>query len=220
VPPGARSLDDSNARTMNALSALGLDYDDDGEDSDDDDEYEADGGAGEPLAPSLLPSNRAAPVSLAAGASTSQPLPDAGNLLGDLPDEVDWDRRDTDDEDSVPAHDPKGTRYNSVALPASMAAAAEQHNQQAGKRPTAFAGSGRSTAAAMPSGVGDATPTVGVVVVAPTAGGAAVARRPVKAQDGGKGMLLPPQLRGRRNVATEDLGALRTAKRPKTETQH
>jgi hypothetical protein len=192
----------------NALDALGLSYGDDDDDDDDDDEDEPTAAPAAPTVP---------PAVAAAEASTRSALPDAGNLLTGLPDEVDWTTRTVGDDE--PAYDAKGTRYNAVALPASMRQESSAFNDQLGKRAAgdAWRQSGAAARAAVavglastPGGIGGGGGGGGVV----GGGGVTTTRLPPKPTKGGS-TLLPPQLRGRANVTTEDSASMRTAKRHK-----
>ena len=160
---------------MDALGALGAIYD--GSDDDDNDEPPV-AVAPASAAPTAAPAKAAASSTLPATA-----LPDAGDLLSDMPDEVDWSARAAPAEE-VPAHDAVGTRYNAVPLPSTMARDASAHNEVA-------AGKGRAQSSSF-------RPL--------RQGGAPLAA--AKADGAGKN-LLPPQLR-RPNISTEDSGAWRT----------
>ena len=179
-----------------ALDALGLDYDDsDGESSEEEAPAQA--------APAPAPAAASIPPPAAAPRSA---LPDAGALLGDMPDEVDWDARAEPDE---PAYDPVGTSYNNVSLPTSMASAAEKHNMYADKRrapdrTTLYGNPGGSAGSTSASGAASGASTT----AGPSSGRGAAAAPPRRSS----GALLPPQLR-RPNVTTEDLGAMRAKKR-------
>ena len=194
---------------MNALAALGLDY------GSDDDESEDDSVPHQP-APSLAP----APVSRSESkaASNGTALPDATSLLLDLPDEVDWDAR-PDESDEV-QHDAKGTKYNAVALPASMASEQDAFNARTGGAARLGKRGGHQTAAAVTAGL--------AAIDAATGTGnsdgmvnSAVARTNVPKgtanSSRASGMLVPPQLRRGPNVTTEELSSMRTLKRPKVQ---
>ena len=188
-----------------ALDALGLAYGD-SDDSDDEEEEEAMVAKDESLekastGASALPAVQLPPLAAAAAA-----LPDAGDLLSELPDEVDWDARQ---EEDVPTYDPKGTTYNTVALPASMAKESEQHNA---KRKSVQPGRKQAPPAASSKGVNFSQSSMPVQAAQSSAQPAKVARTEVRGKS--SGVLLPPQLR-RPNVTTEELSAMRSAKRQK-----
>lgn len=138
----------------------------------------------------------ATPAATAAVAAASIPpqrmLPSADDLLSDLPNEVDWNAR-TEPADA--SYDKPGTNYNAVRLPTTMSQDAARHNRLSRDRllQSLAASDGASQPARTQPGQGSAQ-----------------AQRP----KGSSGKLLPPQLR-RPNVATEDLSAMRTAKRSK-----
>lgn len=113
---------------MDALGALGAIYS--GSESDEDDEEQPAAIAPAKAAATVQSSSKAAaPVAVPAA------LPDAGDLLGDLPDEVDWSFRETASSTAeAPAHDPVGTKYNAVALPGTLASDARTHNEAAAGR--------------------------------------------------------------------------------------
>jgi len=186
-----------------ALDALGLAYGD-SDDSDDDDDDEEEEAKDESLekastgAPAL-PAVQLPPLAAAA-------LPDAGDLLSELPDEVDWDARQ---EEDVPTYDPKGTTYNTVALPASMAKESEQHNA---KRKSVQPCRKQAPSAASSKGVDFSQTSMPVQAAQSSVQPAKVARTEVRGKS--SGVLLPPQLR-RPNVTTEELSAMRSAKRQK-----
>ena len=114
-----------------------------------------------------------------------------------MPDEVDWDAR-ADASSDEPEYDRPGTSYNNVALPSSMATAADRHNLYAENRDrvkghnpkTLLTGGAAVPAAATPA----SAPAPAVV-------------KPRRSAPGGA--LIPPQLR-RPNVSTEDQAAMRT----------
>jgi len=189
---------------MNALNALGLDYDDS-----DDSASEApaeNAAAAVPAGPT-----EGAPIALPPVAAAA--LPDAGALLGDMPDEVDWDARAPSPE-NAPTYDAKGTAYNNVALPASMAADANRQNYKAEKRsrpPYGLGDAAAAAAAAVTAGSSTAAP----VPSKPAGGRGRTAQRPAARSSGG--VMMPPQLAGRRNVTTEDVPSYNSSstKRPK-----
>ena len=196
---------------MDALNALGLAYR-----SDDDEEDEE-----EPQDPpprqqqqqqqqhATLPAVSLPPLAAKAG------LPDAAAL--GLPDKDDWEAH-SEEEEEAPAHDRVGTTYNAVAVPKSIASATEEHNYKATKAPHSRTNAGAAVKEALASvatvAAGSSSGSKGESGSAPTAAGSgAIASKP-KARTSG-GMLLPPQLSGRRNVTTEELSSMRTAKRHK-----
>ena len=199
---------------MNALSALGLAYDSESDDGDDD---EGNGG----VAPSAVPV-AVAEKPLPAPSSSSGLLPDASGLLKDLPDEVDWDARNGSD-DEEPQYDKKGTRYNNVALPQSLQQEQASFNATTGPRAGgSWKSGGASAAAAVAAGLAAVDDAVAGSSAAGRGGGsgsnAAPPRRVLPkatgaGAGGASGMLLPPQIRGRSNVTTEELSSMRTAKR-------
>ena len=200
---------------MNALSALGLDYGSD-DDDDDDDEQEKEQSKEPPTA---------AAAAVPPEASKPPALPDAGDLLSGLPDEVDWSARAAEDDDE-PQYDAKGTKYNAVALPQSMAQEQTSFNATTGAKKAGAGGgwkqSGANAAASVAAGLAAVDAAVaggsssgGGVSSSGGGGGSAPARRLPKAPTGAGGVLLPPQMRGRPNVTTEELSSMRTAKRPK-----
>tara|TARA_B110001452_G_scaffold252942_1_gene243182 strand:+ start:264 stop:809 length:546 start_codon:yes stop_codon:yes gene_type:complete len=179
---------------MDPLSALMSSYGDDDDDDDDDEEEEE---TVAPAAAALAPK----PAPAAAPAA----LPDAGDLLGDLPDEVDWSvRAPSEALEAAPAHDAVGTRYNAVPLPNAMARAGDTHNQRA------LAGKARQ-----PSKPGSQGLLGGRGGGGGSGGGGGGSSSAAKPSGGAGKSMLPPQLR-RPNVATEDSAAWRTAKRHKT----
>ena len=91
---------------LDALSALGNIYDGSSDDESDDDEPAAAAAA-----------SASAPAATPAGAPVKEALPDAGDLLSDMPDEVDWSVRPGPVEEEAPGYDPVGTKYNNVPLP-------------------------------------------------------------------------------------------------------
>ena len=113
---------------MNALSALGLDYGSD-DDDDDDDEQEKEQSKEPPTAAAAAVSQPQSQASQPAPPA----LPDAGDLLSGLPDEVDWSARAAEDDDE-PQYDAKGTKYNAVALPQSMAQEQTSFNATTGAK--------------------------------------------------------------------------------------
>jgi hypothetical protein len=194
---------------QNALDALGLAYDD---------ESSSESGEEQPQQVSVPTTNAAArpPVALPPVAAAAS-LPDAGALLSDMPE---WDAEHSEDDE--PAHDPRGTRYNAVALPSSMSNEAAQFNKPRGgalsklSRPqdtaalvaSALSGVGAEPASSSTQPLAHASDRSGAP---PSTAGRPSAKR--KSGSGG-GVLLPPQLR-RPNVTTEELSTMRTAKRPK-----
>ena len=106
---------------LDALGALGNIYD--GSSSDDDDDEPA-------AAAATAPSNNA-PATTIAEAAVPTALPDAEDLLSDMPDEVDWSVRAAPVVEEDPGYDPVGTKYNSVPLPSSMAREQSAHNDVA-----------------------------------------------------------------------------------------
>ena len=109
---------------QDALSALGNIYDGS---SDDDDESVDD----EPAAAAASAPAASAPAAATAAAPVKEALPDAGDLLSDMPDEVDWSARPGPVEEEAPGHDPVGTTYNNVPLPTTMAREQDAHNDVA-----------------------------------------------------------------------------------------
>jgi len=181
---------------MDALAALG-NYED-GSDSGSDDAMEC-----QPSGAASAAAAAAAAASASVPAAGLQPslLPDASGL--GLPDSWTSHADDGDDSAEEPAHDPKGTKYNAVALPASLA------NATASSRP------GRTThkPAAIP--VFSAAGSEASSSAAPAAKRQAVAPAPVPRRAvGGSGQLLPPQLR-RPNVITEDSKAWSSTAKPR-----
>jgi hypothetical protein len=220
---------------MNALSALGLAYDSESEDGDDDE--------GHAVTNSALPVAVAEKPPPVQPSSSSGLLPDASGLLKDLPDEVDWDaRNDSDDEE--PQYDKKGTRYNNVALPQALQNEQTSFNATTGPRAGgSWKSGGASAAAAVAAGLAAVDAAVAGSSATASGGGgggggggagakscgsgsssggggsgAAPPRRalPKATGTGGGGMLLPPQIRGRSNVTTEELSSMRTTKRHKS----
>ena len=120
------------------------------------------------------------------------------------------------DDDDVPQYDPKGTRYNAMALPSSMRQEAEQFNARTGKNAMG-GGAWKQSGAAARASVAAALSSdgVGVGIGGSGGGGAATSTAPAsKPKPKSSGVLLPPQLR-RPNITTEDTSSMRTAKRPK-----
>ena len=204
---------------MNALSALGLAY------YDSDDDEDADGGDEGNATPTLLDIKKtviegtaAAPAPMSH--SSQAVLPDAGALLSDLPDKVDWNARG-EDSDAQPQYDPKGTRYNSVPLPKSMVQEQSSFNAMTGGTRLVSGSqmaSGSDTAAAVAAGL-SAVDAASLDATAAGkrsegAGGLLPSRRTSLPKASTGGLLLPPQLR-RPNVATEDIDGIRAAKRPR-----
>ena len=107
---------------LDALGALGNIYD--GSSSEDDDD-EPPAAAASASAPS-----KDAPAASTAKATAPEALPDAGDLLSDMPDEVNWSIRAAPVEEA-PGYDPVGTKYNSVPLPSTMAREQDAHNDVA-----------------------------------------------------------------------------------------
>jgi hypothetical protein len=105
---------------QDALSALGNIYDG----SSDDDESVDD-------EPTAAAASASAPAAATAAAPVKEALPDAGDLLSDMPDEVDWSARPGPVEEEAPGHDPVGTTYNNVPLPTTMAREQDAHNDVA-----------------------------------------------------------------------------------------
>ena len=105
---------------LDALSALGNIYDGSSDDESDDDE---------PAAAAAV--SASAPAATPAGAPVKEALPDAGDLLSDMPDEVDWSVRPGPVEEEAPGYDPVGTKYNNVPLPTTMAREQDAHNDVA-----------------------------------------------------------------------------------------
>ena len=196
---------------MDALNALGLAY---GSEDDEEDEEE-------PQDPpprqqqqqqqqhATLPAVSLPPLAAKAG------LPDAAAL--GLPDKDDWEAH-SEEEDEAPAHDRVGTTYNAVAVPKSIASATEEHNYKATKAPHSRTNAGAAVKEALASVAAVAgsssSGSKGESGSAPTAAGSGASVSNPKARISG-GMLLPPQLSGRRNVTTEELSSMRTAKRHK-----
>ena len=202
-----------------ALNVLGLSY----AESDEDESDEDDGDAAVAAAP-IPVAVAAAAASAGKATASSSLLPDASKL--GLPDEEDWEGVDNDGEDEEPAYDAVGTKYNAVALPTSMANDADKHNSRAGQKPGQKNFGSASTKAAIAEALA-ATNTMGSCGgatcssssnssssnnhVAPPA--ASSAGKPAPSRKGG--VMMPPQLRRGPNVTTEELSAIRTAKRPK-----
>ena len=107
---------------QDALSALGNIYDGSSDDDESDDE---------PAAAAASAPAASAPTAAAAAAPVKEALPDAGDLLSDMPDEVDWSARPGPVEEEAPGHDPVGTTYNNVPLPTTMAREQDAHNDVA-----------------------------------------------------------------------------------------
>ena len=107
---------------QDALSALGNIYDGSSDDDESDDE---------PAAAAASAPAASAPAAAAAAAPVKEALPDAGDLLSDMPDEVDWSARPGPVEEEAPGHDPVGTTYNNVPLPTTMAREQDAHNDVA-----------------------------------------------------------------------------------------
>ena len=105
---------------LDALSALGNIYDGSSDDESDDDE---------PVAAAAA--SASAPAATPAAAPVKEALPDAGDLLSDMPDEVDWSVRPGPVEEEAPGYDPVGTTYNNVPLPKTMAREQDAHNDVA-----------------------------------------------------------------------------------------
>ena len=200
---------------MDALNALGLAYG-----SDDDEEDEEEIAAHEPPRQqqqqqqqqqhvlATLPAVSLPPLAAKAG------LPDAAAL--GLPDKDDWEAH-SEEEEEAPAHDRVGTTYNAVAVPKSIASATEEHNYKATKAPhsrNAGAAVKEALASVATVAAGSSSGSKGESGSAPTAAGSGASASKPKARTSG-GMLLPPQLSGRRNVTTEELSSMRTAKRHK-----
>jgi len=190
---------------MDALAALGK-YED-GSDSGSDEEMH-DGASGASAAAAAAAS--AAAISAANAAARSSSLPDASGL--GLPDI--WtshgDDDDDDDVDEEPAHDPKGTSYNTVSLPSCLASAGapSRPGRQSGHKPATipvFSSAGGGA----PSSDG---PAAKRQAVAPPQ--APAQPRRASAGSSGGGQLLPPQLR-RPNVVTEDSGAWSSKPKPR-----
>lgn len=202
----------------NALDALGLAYGDDSDDDDDDDDDNEEKSPSKSAVP-IVPLAVSAPKKDVAAASSA--LPDAGNLLMSLPDEVDWTAR-PDAEDDEPQYDRKGTRYNSVALPASMRAESEQFNARTGQSTVTARQEGAAARKAVNAALASDSVAFGSVGGA-SSGAAASSSGTRNAPVAGTrkpaargGLLLPPQLGRRSNVTTEDTASMRTAKRPKS----
>ena len=198
---------------MDALNALGLAYG-----SDDDEEDEEEIAAHEPPQQqqqqqqhviATLPAVSLPPLAAKAG------LPDAAAL--GLPDKDDWEAH-SEEEEEAPAHDRVGTTYNAVAVPKSIASATEEHNYKATKAPHSRTNAGAAVKEALASvatvAAGSSSSSKGESGSAPAAAGSGASASKPKARTSG-GMLLPPQLSGRRNVTTEELSSMRTAKRHK-----
>ena len=107
---------------QDALSALGNIYDGSSDDDESDDE---------PAAAAASAPAASAPAAATAAAPVKEALPDAGDLLSDMPDEVDWSARPGPVEEEAPGHDPVGTTYNNVPLPTTMAREQDAHNDVA-----------------------------------------------------------------------------------------
>ena len=187
---------------MDALNALGLAYEDS-----DDEEPDSHPPPQVPVPQPGLPPLPA--VSLPPLATAA--LPDAGAL--GLPDEGDWD--DDDDEDAPPIHDRVGTSYNAVAVPTAISSAADEHNYKAtrGAKPRVTAGAAVKEALASIGSIPGSSAIDSQKAAATTKS----REEPLKGRrsSGSSGLLLPPQLSGRRNVTTEELSNMRTAKRQK-----
>lgn len=117
---------------LDALSALGNIYDGSSDDDSDDDEPAA--------AAVTAPS---APATTTASAPVKEALPDAGDLLSDMPDEVDWSVRPGPVEEEAPGYDPVGTSYNNVPLPTTMAREQDAHNDVAQSKAAKGKGKGK-----------------------------------------------------------------------------
>ena len=186
---------------MDALTALGLAYNSD----DDEDESE-----NEDVEEPQKKVQRVEPPAIAAAAASSAPaLPDAGGLLSGLPDEVDWTAR-ADDSDDELQYDAKGTKYNAVALPASMQKESEAFNNQGRRGGGEWKQAGDNARAAVSTALAS---TDLLPVGASSAAAAAPPKKPKASSSGG--VLLPPQLRGRANVTTEDSKAWSSERKPK-----
>ena len=116
---------------LDALSALGNIYDGSSDGESDDDE------------PAAAAAPASAPAATTAAAPVKEALPDAGDLLSDMPDEVDWSARPGPVEEEAPGYDPVGTKYNNVPLPTTMAREQDAHNDVAHSK----AGKGKGTPA-------------------------------------------------------------------------
>lgn len=207
---------------MNALSALGLAY----YDSDDDEDADGDEGNATPTPSDVKETVIEGTAALPAPTSHSSQavLPDAGTLLSDLPDKVDWNAH-AEDSDAQPQYDPKGTRYNSVPLPKSMVQEQSSFNAMTGGTRLVSGSqmaSGSNTAAAVAAGLSAVDAASFDATAAGKrsegAGGLLPSRRTSLPKASTGGLLLPPQLR-RPNIATEDIDGIRAAKRPKPATK-
>lgn len=210
-----------------ALGALGLAYgDSDEEDSDEDDAAQPPAAIVPPttVVPPAATAAAAAKNSSAASGASMSTLPDADSLLSGLPDEVDWSARAQDDDE--PQYDAPGTKYNAMAPPQSMLNEADRFNAQSGSGKSggwkAAGSAARSSVAAALSSVDSVGVGVGATgrakAAASSSSAAAAAAPPAKPKARSSGVLLPPQLAGRRpNITTEDSAGMgvRTAKRPK-----
>lgn len=184
---------------MDALAALG-NYED-GSDSGSDDIMECQPSGAAAAAAAATAAASASAVLAARNALQTSLLPDASGL--GLPDS--WTSHGGEDCDSSaePAHDPKGTRYNTVQLPASLAnAGASSKLGRTTHKPAAIP--------IFPAGASDAAS-----LAAPAAKRQAVASAPAPRRAvGGQRQLLPPQLR-RPNVVTEDSKAWSSTAKPR-----
>ena len=99
------------------------------------------------------------------------------------------------------------TFFRSPILPKSIAKAAEEHNYR--PRPREKAG------AALKEVLGATASTLSAPGGSSAASSSVNSRPKAARSTNAGGMLVPPQLQGRRNVTTEDLSNMRTAKRHK-----
>lgn len=183
---------------MDALNALGLAY----EDSDDEEEpasQPAPAPAPPPASAMSLPAVSLPPIAAA--------LPDAGAL--GLPDEEDWEGHEAAEDEDQPVTDRVGTKYNAVAVPTSIVKASDEHNYKATRGPQTHRNAGAA--------VKEALASVNSVPAAASSSSSSTERSkpPPARRTSAGGALLPPQLSGRRNVTTEELSNMRTAKRHK-----
>ena len=194
---------------MDALNALGLAYGSDDDEEDEEEPQDPPPRQQQQHVLATLPAVSLPPLAAKAG------LPDAAAL--GLPDKDDWEAH-SEEEEEAPAHDRVGTTYNAVAVPKSIASATEEHNSKATKAPHSRTNAGAAVKEALASVAAVAgsssSGSKGESGSAPTAAGSGASVSNPKARISG-GMLLPPQLSGRRNVTTEELSSMRTAKRHK-----
>ena len=194
---------------MDALSALGLAYNDDDDDSDEEGEEHA-MQKSVPARPSACTSAGGSTQTSAAMESSSlNALPDAADL--GLPGEDDWRADDANDVDATPAYDRVGTRYNAVALPSSMASEAETFNNRTGRQNTS---SGSTGSASVKAAVASALGAADAISTTSSSSSSSTTNRSAGKPLRNRGVMLPPQLR-RPNVTTEELSSMRTAKRHK-----